>query len=62
MSLVKKDWHRSYLCHELDEEVTFDTVDIQGVVNAAKAEKGAAFRKGDPICRKGADIASFITG
>lgn len=53
---------RSYLCYELDEEVTFGTVDVQGIVNAVKSEKGAAFKRGDPIYRKGADIASFITG
>ena len=33
-----------------------------GEEEAVKSEKGAAFKKGDPIYRKGADIASFITG
>lgn len=58
--LYSTDSDYGYLCYSLDEEVTFGTVNIQGLIAAVKAEKGAGYILGEPLYRKGVEIAQFI--
>lgn len=52
---------RSYLCYELEEEVDIGTVDVKGVVAKVKAEKGSAYKDGEPIYLKGAEVADHVS-
>jgi len=50
----------SYLCYDLDEEVSFGTIDIRQMIGAFGQEAG--YEKGKPQYRKGAEIAAYVTG
>lgn len=50
-----------YLCYELDEEITFGTIDVSSLLSDWKAKEPGG-DDGAPLFRQGAELAAYVGG